>query len=129
MGYGYNKEFVENMKSIETNLIKNSSEIIKFITSSDDICIYCPNNMNNNYCAGEENIKLLDRNAIDEYKLNLDEEYSFKEIVDNIYINFTSKNLLNVCSSCEWYRQGTCNENIIESQKQKWYRSNNSSKI
>ena len=55
-GYGYNEEFVKNMKDIIFTIENNRLEkIIQFKCNCDDLCLKCPRKKNK-YCIEENRI-------------------------------------------------------------------------
>ena len=119
MGFGYNKEFVDNMNIIEKRLFMSSNEIIRIIKRCDDICAKCPNKQKGN-CNEEEKVIKLDNNMINEFGLEENKEYRFNEIINNIYKKINQGNLLNVCNDCKWFKDGTCSVDKICNQSIKW---------
>jgi hypothetical protein len=107
-GYGYNKDFIDNLHSIVSNLRSNKEIHIKVIDSPDDICEKCPFRVDNeckqNPCA-EETLSTDDRKVIKKLGLKTNGLYRIGEIFDLIEKRIKSvEDLeeLGICSRCEW---------------------------
>ncbi|WP_088538825.1 DUF1284 domain-containing protein [Methanobrevibacter sp. 87.7] len=106
-GYGYNKEFTENMTLIHKKII-NDEEYVKITSNIDDICKKCPNN-NCEICINkDENTKILKMDKIVLEKILKESKkdyYKASELFDLINNKlFTSKkDIENICGGCKWY--------------------------
>ena len=80
-GKGYSKEFCENLDKIKSSF---SSESIELVSSCDDICGLCPNNMNG-VCKNESKVMKYDA------------------AVKNALKNGVKPNPEMICSDCEWF--------------------------
>lgn len=103
-GYGYNYDFIENMKYIISVLDKNPEVII--IDGCDDICSKCPE-MKNYLCnsknGGEELVKNMDFNVIKKLGIKSGMSFNYKEINNSVKEIFkTKKDLEGICSVCSW---------------------------
>lgn len=119
-GLGYNKEFVEGMNKILKIFKENPNTKIKLIVKCDDLCANCPNKQLNNICITKDHVTKLDCDTLKAYNLKVNQEYTFQQIIDTIYKNFNKNKFSKICSSCNWYKEGICSENIIEEQLKKW---------
>lgn len=119
-GLGYSENFVKGMNSISKLIIEKSNTKIKLIVKCDDLCDNCPNMNLDNVCITKKNVAMLDYNTLQIYNLKENQEYTFNEIINNIYKNFDSNKFHKICSSCNWYKKGVCNDNIIADQLKKW---------
>lgn len=119
-GLGYSDTFVKGMNSI-LSLIKNNPDTkIKLIVNCDRLCDNCPNMKEDKVCISKENVAILDYNTLKTYNLKENQEYTFNEIINNIYKNFDSNKFHKICSSCNWYKEGICCDNIIAEQLKTW---------
>lgn len=119
-GLGYSEDFVKGMNSILKLIKENSKVKIKLIVKCDNLCDNCPNMQSNNVCITKENVAKLDYNTLQIYNLKENQEYTFNEIINTIYKNFNSNKFHKICSSCNWYKVGVCNDNIIADQIKNW---------
>lgn len=119
-GLGYSENFNKGMNNI-INLLKNNPNTkIKLIIKCDNLCDNCPNRQLTGVCITEEKINKLDLDTLQTYNLEENKEYSFRRIIQTIYKNFDKNNFNSICKSCNWYKEGVCNENIIEYQLNEW---------
>lgn len=119
-GLGYSEDFNKGMKKIINLLKDNPNTKIKLIVKCDILCDNCPNKQSNDMCITKEKIDKLDFNTLQTYNLNENEEYSFKQILDNIYKGYDKNKFHEICNYCNWYKEGVCNENIIKTQLENW---------
>ena len=105
-GKGYDERFTKNMKNVINRIISNKS-YIKFTKHCDCLCSKCPNRINN-VCNTENHIKMLDELTIKNYNVDFDKIYSFNDLFNEFYKNFDKDKFLNICNSCEWYKEGVC---------------------
>jgi hypothetical protein len=119
-GLGYNNDFVTGMNSI-LSLIKNNPNIkVNLIVNCDNLCDKCPNMKANKICISNENVTKLDYNTLKIYNLKENHEYIFTEIINTLYKNFDANKFHEICSSCNWYKEGVCNDTIISAQIKTW---------
>lgn len=118
-GLGYDEKFTKHMNNIIFTLRTNPNTKIMLVANCDYICSNCPNKMDD-ICKSEYHINILDKNTIDIYALKINSFYSFNEIIEKIYKVYNEDKFNMICSTCEWYKQGTCSKDIIESQKNIW---------
>ncbi len=119
-GFGYNNHFIEEINNILTLFKKNPNTKIKLTIKCDNLCVNCPNKQLSGVCITKEKVDKLDYNTLQIYNLKENEEYTFKQIIDIIYKNFDKYKFHKICSTCNWYKQGVCNEDIIKEQLEKW---------
>ena len=118
-GKGYSKQFVENMNCIVEHLRNNPEQMIVLEKQNDSLCGVCPN-LKENLCISSDKIGSLDQATLENYGLKEDEIYSFQEIKEKIYKNFSSTTFHLICSRCEWYKSRVCTEEKIRGQKEIW---------
>ena len=101
-GYGYNKEFILNMASIN-DLRKSKDCTIILTNTSDDICSSCPN-LKNNKCKNEKQNKIIEK-MDDEVlsQLEYKNKYNAPELFNEVSLKFeTLKSVENICKNCKW---------------------------
>ena len=119
-GLGYSKDFIDGMNNILTLFKKNPNTKIKLIVNCDDLCVKCPNKQLDDVCVTKEKVAKLDYNTLQIYDLKENEEYTFNQIIDTIYKHFNKNKFHKICSTCNWYKDGVCSDNIIDEQLEKW---------
>lgn len=103
-GYGYNNEFVKNMFNILDKLEKEQI-IVKI--NFDDICKKCPNLINDK-CISDSDIHLLDDKVLKLLNIQLNKPMYFNDIYLHISKYLTENTFYEICSSCSWFKKGTC---------------------
>lgn len=119
-GFGYNKEFIDNMNKIQELLIEASNKEITLVKTCDVICEKCPNKKAKGYCNTEDSILKLDNNMIKEFNLVENKRYRFKEIVGLVLLEIKEENFIRVCKDCMWFKTGICSVDKILEQRVKW---------
>lgn len=119
-GNGYSKEFVDKLSEIHKIIKLNPRCRVLIVNGCDDICVSCPNR-DEGKCITENKVVELDNKTLNEFGLEL-KEYKFSDFIENIYSIYTESNLYNICSECEWFKQGICKKEIIEEHKKYWVR-------
>ncbi|MBQ2654598.1 MAG: DUF1284 domain-containing protein [Methanobrevibacter sp.] len=102
-GYGYSKEFAQNM--IEVNYLRKSENTTVCITDSpDDICKSCPN-LKNGLCENElQNTRIVNMDREVLKKLDSSKEYNAIELFEKIDSIFNSKDSVSkICFNCIWH--------------------------
>ena len=104
-GYGYDENFVKNMKEIN-QARKLDDTTISITNEADDICKACPN-LKNNLCennAQNERIISMDNEVLS--KLNSTKEYNAAYLFKKVENIFNSKEKVNnICSKCKWHEE------------------------
>ena len=104
-GYGYDKDFISNMDYIN-KVRKDKDTLITLTNSPDDICIKCPNLINNICTDKKQNelIEKMDNEVLS--KFNINKEYEslalFKEVTSTFN---TLKSIESICHDCKWCGQ------------------------
>ena len=102
-GYGYSKDFTENMNEINSQR-KSEYTTVKLTDSPDDICKACPN-LNEGFCQTEsENEKIIkmDREVLKKFDTSKEyEEIELFEEIDKIYN--TKESVSKICFNCIWH--------------------------
>ena len=119
-GLGYSEDFIGEMNNLLTLLKEHSDTKIKLIVNCDTLCKNCPNKQLGDICITKEKVDKLDYNTLQVYALKENEEYTFNEIIDTVYKHFNKNKFHKICSTCNWYKDGICSDNIIEEQLKKW---------
>ena len=102
-GYGYSKDFTENMNEINFQR-KSEYTTVKLTDAPDDICKACPN-LKEGFCQNEsENEKIIkmDREVLK--KFDASKEYESIELfeeIDEIYN--TKESVSKICFNCIWH--------------------------
>lgn len=81
-GKGYSEDFCKNMAEIKAQM--EQGEKINLVSRTDDICKYCPNQIDN-ICKSE--------NKVLQYDLKVKEALEKKKSID----------ISKICYDCEWY--------------------------
>lgn len=105
-GVGYSDEFTKNMAHIHSTLV-NGDKVVILVTGDDDICSKCPG-LKSGVCDSEENVRLLDRRALDALSIQTGREYRYKDLAK--YRDKVLDKVLHekICSTCQWYKEGVC---------------------
>jgi len=119
-GLGYSEDFIGEMNNLLTLLKEHSDTKIKLIVNCDTLCKSCPNKQLGDICITKEKVDKLDYNTLQVYALKENEEYTFNEIIDTVYKHFNKNKFHKICSTCNWYKDGICSDNIIKEQLKKW---------
>ena len=99
-GYGYNKNFIMNMKEV-VNKLKSAPELrIKMTDKCDDICAPCPHKVKDE--CSKEIVKSMDLQVLKDLGIKVGEKVKIKDIVAKIKSN--SQKFRMVCKSCEWQK-------------------------
>lgn len=114
MGNGYNENFTKNMDSIVNHLKLNPKSKITIIDSIDCICSECPNNINNTHCQTQHKVKTLDSNIINSLKLKKNKTYTYNEILEILTNNLSIETFNHICSTCQWFKYGYCNDAMFK---------------
>lgn len=108
-GKGYSKDFVENMNNI-TDILRNNKDVkINLVFFTDDICISCPEKLEEDLCSSNNKIKSIDEKVVRYFNLE-EKEYNYKKIVKYIKDNMTEEIMDDICSTCQWYHMSKCKE-------------------
>ena len=118
-GKGYSEGFVENMNALVEHLRNYPEQKIYFEKQNDKLCEQCPN-LKENICISSSKIVGLDQATLENYGLKEHEIYSFQEIKEKIYKNFSYETFRTICSQCEWYKREICTKEKIIGQQQIW---------
>lgn len=102
-GYGYDENFVENMKKVNS-LRKLDSTTVSLTNQADDLCKSCPN-LKNDICENQEcndRIMKMDEGVLK--KLDISKEYNSVELFEKIGEIFnTEESVSEICFNCMWH--------------------------
>lgn len=106
-GHGYDEEFTRNMEAIY-NIVMKHNESIRIVSSMDDICKCCPNNVNDMCIDSKENSKIIkmDNLVLDRLNSRIDMDDCKPDEVFDLINNelFTKKDdIKDTCLLCKWY--------------------------
>lgn len=101
-GYGYDKNFVKNMNSVNSKR-KLSETTVYLCDCPDDICSSCPN-LIDGICENESQNKMImsmDREVLK--KIDSTKEHNSIELFDKIDEIFnTEESVSKICFNCKW---------------------------
>ena len=104
-GYGYDDDFVENMKLVNSQR-KSDTTTVSIINSPDDICKACPN-LKNGICEDaiqNERIVGMDNEVLK--KLDSSKEYDATELFKKVDEVFSTKESVSkICFNCMWHEK------------------------
>lgn len=97
-GYGYNREFITNMKEV-VNKLKSASNLLIGITDKcDDICAPCPNNIDGK--CSKEIVTSMDAEVLKNLGISTGEKVKIKDMFIKIKSNL--RKFQEICKNCEW---------------------------
>ncbi|WP_298501741.1 DUF1284 domain-containing protein [uncultured Methanobrevibacter sp.] len=102
-GYGYDENFVENMKDVNLKRKLHSTKI-SLTDSPDDICKACPN-LKNDICENDDqNKRIVDMDREVLKKIDMKKEYDAPKLFEKIDSIFNTKESVSkVCFKCIWH--------------------------
>ena len=112
-GYGYDENFVNNMKYVNSKR-KETSTTIQLTNRPDDICSSCPNLKENNICENtiqNEHIISMDNEVLK--KIDTSEQHNSIELFNEIDEIFNTKESVSkICSTCMWHEKCLFYQNL-----------------
>ena len=104
-GYGYDENFVRNMKDVNSKIKLNSTTVL-LTDEPDDICKACPN-LKNNLCRNEyENERIISMDNEVLKKLDHSKEHNAVELFNEIDELFNSEESVSeICFNCMWHEK------------------------
>lgn len=105
-GYGYNQEYIQNLKAIFHRFDTEPDLTIVVITECDDVCAKCPFNKDG-VCSKEPDsawkVKDMDLRVLKKIRLKEGQKGTADELID--LVNEKLKDINDVqpiCGDCEW---------------------------
>jgi len=116
-GVGYSEAFVINMKGIHEGLSKDLESCVEVVAGPDDICNTCPH-LGGMGCMldgadSESDMKRKDHEVAALLGIDPGRRYRWREIIERISGIITPPILKDLCSRCQWYPLGYCEEGIL----------------
>lgn len=112
-GEGYDTTFVENLRQI---LVDIESSIVDICEGGDDVCVMCPH-LKDNRCLysehADEDIKEMDRKALNLLNLSPGTKIGWQQIQERIPDIFHEWHKAE-CSRCSW--RWACEKNSLYNQ-------------
>lgn len=102
-GKGYSPEFTEHMAGLIVSLKEDDSVTVKLVTTEDNVCSKCPNNIPEKGCTTTEKVLRYDNAVLAFTGLkegSILSYHNFRKIV--IERILTANNLASVCDDCAW---------------------------
>ncbi len=106
-GAGYNQKFIDQMTKI-VDILQTTNCEIELVLEEDDICQNCPV-LHNNVCSSSKKIMVMDQKVVDYFNLQC-KKYNYQILINKINDKLTKDIFIDICSDCEWYKQGFCRE-------------------
>lgn len=105
-GYGYDKDFVDNLNAIIKSIKSNPDLKIIVINECDDICSQCPHN-HSGVCIKEPDsdmkIKNMDNEVLKKLGRKSGSELKSRDIFEFVNKKIAGKRDLSIiCRDCEW---------------------------
>lgn len=120
-GEGYSSEFTGHMQHMKELL--NGDAVVKIVAAADDICLYCPNNLDG-ICEEDIKVEKYDNQVLELCNLERDTEIKWKEFENLVWNRILTPGMRkNICGNCEW--NGLCGEVSAEQQFGRKKSSNN----
>lgn len=107
-GYGYSKEFVENLQKIKERIDKEKNILIEITDNADDICRSCPRLIDGkceHEIKGKSDIGSYDRKILEAIGIKPNTAMPVREIDILIKARFNSFEAIEnvgLCLNCEW---------------------------
>lgn len=110
-GLGYSPGFVTNMKRIHDKVFDTNAEV-QVLISPDDICVVCPY-LDGKHCRRDENLPVRDRTVLNKLSITPGQVVPAGELFELVVERFRD-GLEEICSNCQWFHLGWCEEGIRE---------------
>jgi hypothetical protein len=102
-GYGYSKEFVENMTNILERL--SSNPVLEIVDECDEICSHCPYNINGECrktSTSSQTVKSMDIKVLRKLSLRKGDKIRAKDALSLVNEKLDYASLQEICGDCEW---------------------------
>jgi hypothetical protein len=108
-GYGYNKDFVDNMYFINSMIDSTPDLLIEIVAVCDDICDKCPN-LNENKCSrnpdADKTVRGMDKIVLEKLGLEPGAKLKVEDIIDLVSEHFKQLiDIKDICGDCEWQKE------------------------
>lgn len=101
VGKGYSEDFVKNMDGVVGSLRKNPEQFIRIVKGNENICAYCPNNIDGMHCISEEKVTDMDEKVLEylgiEYNI-----YKYKDLLEMMHRKIDENIQRKICGKCQW---------------------------
>ncbi len=105
-GYGYSKDFVDNMDRIIKIINLDPDREIELIRECDDICLHCPHHIKGKCrkrIGSSWKIRLIDKRILKELKLKENTTGKVNDFLSFVNKNFRNiSDVKNICRCCSW---------------------------
>ncbi len=105
-GKGYDERFTQNFITIHRT-IKQQAAMMEVVNGCDDICLTCPNKIDN-LCRHEPKIKKMDEIYRVNLQLKIGKIISLQQLKTLIKNYLTIENFHSTCKTCSWYQLNLC---------------------
>ena len=103
VGEGYDGAFTKNLANIVGHLSANPETKVTLIEGCDDVCMNCPNKVED-ACTDGEKIFVLDSGVLDTCRLKYGDEGTWKALCSLAKEKvFETENFNKLCASCQWF--------------------------
>ncbi|WP_446897947.1 DUF1284 domain-containing protein [Clostridium sp. LBM24168] len=97
-------------------MLKNKIPI-KIINSCDDICMACPNKLEDGNCVFQDKVLYLDTCASKVLNIKYNDIYYYGNIVKAIKQNLSLEIFEKTCSKCQWFPYDYCKSGLFQLHK------------
>lgn len=116
-GLGYSPEFIANMQAVKDRLLDSPAIEVEVAVTPDDICSACPH-LADNRCSKKEDsetrISAKDAEVLRRLSLSPGDRLTAGDLFARV-AERCAGGLSDLCSSCNWYPLGWCEEGIKRS--------------
>ncbi len=113
-GKGYSLGFIKNYKKIVQQLNADENTIIEVVEYMDDICIVCPNKVDNIICKTQDKILKLDKNHKESLGLVNGQKMTWREAKCLVKEKMTLEKFHKSCDGCNWKKYGVCEQALLD---------------
>jgi hypothetical protein len=107
-GHGYSGPFVENFSKIVKQLRSNDETIVEIVGAIDDVCLPCPNRIDNSLCKDQAKIQSLDQRHSNVLHVIPGDTFTWKEAKQKLIEKMTLEQFHKACDGCSWKPMGVC---------------------
>ena len=107
-GYGYTKEFIQNMYEVLQKLISNPNQLVSLHIGFDIICNACTDK-NRSICVHPDSLtNKIDKRLLHQLKSKRLKRIPLTQLLILLYKNIQARRLHRICRSCKWQELGFC---------------------